>query len=224
MVRSEKILLTKKYISKIMLMSMKNSFMITLCRQVIQLPEEMNWFCLYPGVYVTAIDTITTFDGVQRRVWYLDFDEPFSRWPQIIEGIGSTSGLMGYIEPYWEGWNELLRFSIDGNEVWRSFRDTCYVFTDSCATVGINESVQMESVIRCYPNPLPPPTNFAIEINPLHTSSNSTALFDLCGREVFFKTFRENSITINSPANQRIYVLKIFANESYSTFKIIVSN
>ena len=207
-----------------MLMSMKNSFMITLCRQVIQLPEEMNWFCLYPGVYVTAIDTITTFDGVQRRVWYLDFDEPFSRWPQIIEGIGSTSGLMGYIEPYWEGWNELLRFSIDGNEVWRSFRDTCYVFTDSCATVGINESVQMESVIRCYPNPLPPPTNFAIEINPLHTSSNSTALFDLCGREVFFKTFRENSITINSPANQRIYVLKIFANESYSTFKIIVSN
>gem|GEM_PF-6356607 len=29
---------------------------------------------------------------------------------------------------------------------------------------------------------------------------------------------------MNSPAKQGIYVLKIFVNESYSTFKIIVSN
>jgi len=189
------------------------------------LPEEMLWFVLYEGVYVTAIDTITTLDGISRRVWSLDFKgEPFPGWPKIIEGVGCTSGLTGGIQPYWEGWNELLCFSVNGDEVWRSWRDTCYVFTDSCATVGINESVQMESVIRCYPNPIPPSTNFTIEINPLHTASNSIALFDLCGREVFFKTFHENSITINSPANQGIYVLKIFANESYSTFKIIVSN
>jgi hypothetical protein len=185
------------------------------------LPFEISPFY---SVFITDIDTITTFDGVTRRIWYLDYEEPFDGWPQIIEGIGLTSGLLGSIEPYWEGWNELLCFSINGDEVWRSWKDTCYVFTDSCATVGINESVQMESVIRCYPNPLPPSTNFAIEINPLHTSSNSISLFDLCGREVFFKTFHENSITIKSPANKGIYVLKIFANENYSTFKIIVSN
>ncbi|PIQ34955.1 MAG: hypothetical protein COW63_02795, partial [Bacteroidetes bacterium CG18_big_fil_WC_8_21_14_2_50_41_14] len=168
--------------------------------------------------------TIQTYDGISRRVWHLDYEEPYDGWPQIIEGIGSTSGLIGFIEPYWEGWNELLCFSVNGEEVWRSLRDTCFVITDSCATVGINEPWQQNIDVSCYPNPLPPSTNFAIEINPLHTSSNSIALFDLCGREVFFKTFHENSITINSPANQGIYVLKIFANESYSTFKIIVSN
>jgi len=101
---------------------------------------DMFWFTFpYYGVYVTAIDTITTFDGNQRRVWYLDYEEPFPGWSQIIEGIGSTSGLLGGIEPYWEGWNELLCFSVNGDEVWRSLRDTCYVITDSCAPVGIDE-------------------------------------------------------------------------------------
>ncbi len=119
------------------------------------LPYEMGWLhhFQYFGLYIDEIDTITTFDSVNRRVWHLDYEEPFDGWPQIIEGIGSTSGLMGGIEPYWEGWNELLCFSVNNEVVWRSLRDTCYVITDSCATVGINEKLVRKIDIKAYPNP-----------------------------------------------------------------------
>lgn len=116
------------------------------------LPADMNWFSYYSGVYVTDVDTILTSDSISRRIWFLDFEHPFEGWPQIIEGIGSTSGLLGGIEPYWEGWNELLCFSIDGNDVWYSHRETCFVITDSCTTVGLNEKIlQINHTV--YPNP-----------------------------------------------------------------------
>jgi hypothetical protein len=133
------------------------------------------------GVYVTRIDTIQTLDGINRKVWYLDFKyEPFEGWPQIVEGIGSTSGLFGGIEPYWEGWNELLCFSVNGNEVWRSLRDTCYVITDSCANVGVNERNNDE--INIYPNPFQ--NYFRILNIPLNTKTN-ISLISSYGQIIF---------------------------------------
>jgi hypothetical protein len=144
--------------------------------------------------------------------------------PQIIEGIGCTSGLLGGIEPYWEGWNELLCYSVNGEEVWRSWRDTCYVFTDSCATVGINETVQQEISMRCYPNPVRPSTTLTVDINQLQTKNNYLSIYDLCGREMLFKEFLSNSISILSPEKKGVYILRIFANNKFKTIKIIVSN
>ena len=189
------------------------------------LPEEMLWFVLYEGVFVTAIDTITTFDGISRRVWSLDFkEEPFPGWPKIIEGVGCTSGLTGGIQPYWEGWNELLCFSVNGDEVWRSIRDTCYVFTDSCATVGINETSHPEVSIEYYPNPVNTSSTISFDLDQIHTSKNYLWVFDLYGKEVYYNEFKNKSFTIKSPSNIGLYIVKIFVNNHYYTFKIIVSH
>ena len=185
---------------------------------------QTNMYTPYYGVYVTAIDTITTFDGVQRRIWYLDSEEPFDGWPQIIEGIGSTSGLHGGTEPYWEGWNELLCFSVNGDEVWRSFRDTCYVVTDTCVPVGINETVYSKTSIKYYPNPVSTSTTVSFEFNQIRTTDNYLWIFDLFGKEIAHTKFLYNSFTIRSPANKGLYMVKIFVNNNYYTFKLIVSN
>lgn len=188
------------------------------------LPEEMYWMMLYPGVFVSNIDTIITNDSISRKVWYLDHEIPFEGWPQVIEGIGYTSGLKGGIEPYWEGWNELLCFSIDGDEVWRSWRDTCYVFTDSCATVGINEARQPEVSIKYYPNPVSTSSTISFELNQFQASKNYLWIFDLYGKEISSKEFKDKSFSIKSPANKGVYIVRIFVSNHYYTFKIIVSN
>ncbi len=185
---------------------------------------QTNMYTPYYGVYVTAIDTITTFDGVHRRIWYLDSEEPFDGWPQIIEGIGSTSGLHGGTEPYWEGWNELLCFSVNGEEVWRSFRDTCYVITDTCATVGINETVYSETKIKYYPNPVGTSSTVSFEFNQIQTVDNYLWIFDLFGQKIAHTKFQDNSLTITSPSSKGLYMVKIFVNHHYYTFKLIVSN
>jgi len=185
---------------------------------------QTNWYSPYYGVYVTSIDTLTTLDGVQRRIWHLDCVTPFDGWPQIIEGIGSTSGFCGGIEPYWEGWNELLCFSIDGEVVWRGIRDTCYVITDSCATVGNIELCQQNTIIHFYPNPVRKSTIFNVKISQLQSPKNYFAIYDLYGKEILFSEIHNNHFTVKSPANRGIYIVRVIANDQFLAFKLIVSN
>jgi len=188
------------------------------------LPMEMLWFNFNYGVFITAIDTITTFDGVNRRVWYLDYYEPFEGWPQIVEGIGCTSGLLGLIEPYWEGWNELLCFSINNDVVWRSWRDTCYVITDSCASVGIDKTLHPKDKVVCYPNPVSSSTSVYFEIDQSNNFNNYLMVFDLYGKEISSHEFHNNFFTIKSPANNGVYIVKIFTKNNYYICKLIVTN
>lgn len=188
------------------------------------LPEEMNWFCPYSGVYIDAIDTITTSDDVKRRVWHLDFEDPYPGWPQIIEGIGTTSGLLGGIEPLWEGWNELLCFSVNGEDVWKSWRDTCYVVTDSCVSVGINALAQINTDIRLFPNPVHTSTILNVKIDQINTMTNFLGIYDLYGNEVLFIEFHSDSFELKSPSVKGVYIVKIFVNNEFLNFKLIVNN
>ena len=187
------------------------------------LPLEMSWFTFDEGVYVTDIDTITTFDGVNRRVWYLDHEEPFVGWPQIIEGIGSTSGLFGYIAPYFEGWNELLCYSVDNSMVWRSWRDTCYVITDSCATVGLNEAILKKLEIEISPNPFY--DHFRLSNLPTYQSIDLT-LFNSVGQIVFSEKLlpeqSEHQVRINPGLTSGIYLLKLTSGNQVSIIKKII--
>lgn len=175
------------------------------------------------GVYVTKIDTIQTFDGINRKVWYLDFKyEPFVGWPQIIEGIGSTSGLFGGIEPYWEGWNELLCYSENGQEVWRSIRDTCYVITDSCASLGLNGKEYIE--FNIYPNPFQ--NYFQISNIPLKTKTK-ISLVSLNGQIVLSQEFEANisDLKLETEYLQNgFYILAIETNDNKIIRKKIIKN
>lgn len=180
------------------------------------LPAEMMWFTFDTyGIYVTNIDTIQTYDGINRRVWYLDYEEIiYPGWPQIIEGIGCTSGLFGGIEPYWEGWNELLCYSVDVEEVWRSWRDTCYVFTDSCATVGIEIKYSAGFNIRTAPNPFN--TQFTLENLP-ENKQMELVLINFFGQVVYRKSLTggqpQQQITINQALANGLYILKIYSDK-----------
>lgn len=175
------------------------------------------------GVYVTSIDTIQTFDGISRKVWYLDFKyEPFDGWPQIIEGIGSTSGLFGGIEPYWEGWNELLCYWANGQEVWRSLRDTCYVITDSCASFGFNEKNYNE--INIYPNPFQ--NYFRISNLPLNTKTN-ISLINFYGQVVHSQQFGNNNSDLKLETRNLqsgLYILTIRMSDNKIIRKKIIKN
>ncbi|MCD6113133.1 MAG: T9SS type A sorting domain-containing protein, partial [Bacteroidales bacterium] len=151
-------------------------------------------------------------------------EDPSLGWPQIIEGIGSTSGLLGNIEPDFEGWNELLCFSIDNDVVWRSWRDTCYVITDSCASVGIDKALHPKAKVVCYPNPVSSSTSVYFEIDQSNNFNNYLMIFDLYGKEISSHEFHKNFFTIKSPESNGVYIVKIFTKNNYYTCKLIVTN
>lgn len=185
------------------------------------LPEEI--FAYYDDIFVSYIDTITTRDSIKRRVWYFDHEVPFVGWSNIIEGIGCSSGLTGFIEPYFEGWNELLCFSVDGHSVW-SARNTCYVPSDSCAPLGLNESLHPQTSIRFYPNPVGNSSTISFELGQIHTEKNFLWIYDLYGKEVSLLEFSDEIFSIESPASKGIYIIKIFVNNQYHISKLIVSD
>ena len=178
------------------------------------LPIEMNWF-IYYGIYVKDIDTILTYDNVYRRRWHLDYEYPYEGWTQIIEGIGYTSGLLGGIEPYFEGWNELLCFSIENEMIYRSWRDTCYVQTDTCTIVGLEENKNKD--INIYPNP----TTGIISISGVEDAK--IELYSITGKQLISIDKKDGKMIDLSSQNDGIYIMKILKDGFIITKKVVLN-
>ncbi len=138
----------------------------------------------YP-LTVSNIDTVTTYDGLERRKWQFFLDGWALDGSEVIEGIGSINGLLaGYIIPAEYYWEQLFCFSINNSHIYPNPNPCdCILPTDTCMTVGIQPELQSHNDLLVYPNPVNVNTqllhiktpNYAIKINAIDIiNSNGT--------------------------------------------------
>jgi hypothetical protein len=102
---------------------------------------------------VVDIDTITSFDGVDRRKWFFNSFEG----SEVIEGIGNINGVLTPFFVYFEYWENLFCFTVDTTQVYPfPYQSNCILPSDTCLTVGVSEWGKPESAgqsLIAYPNP-----------------------------------------------------------------------
>ena len=188
--------------------------------------DTVSWYSWFNGgsnMYLTVsdIDTITTFDGLERRRWLFD-EEPLSEESSMIEGIGCSSGLLANYEVIFEYWNYLISQSIDTSLSYCRNFNVCEIPTDTCATVGVEPSYD-NSHILIYPNPV-------IAGNPLRITGIPNpknepviiALYDILGNKVEAYNSTSVNLLITSPKIPGLYLINIYTSTLKSQIKILV--
>jgi hypothetical protein len=114
--------------------------------------------CIYPEHFtmntmniVTIVDSVLVFNSYRKR-YFLSAVYPWvppqvdSNYVAIIEGIGSTYGLLPNLTPNWaELYNELICFRHNGNDY--------SPWGDPCNYLTTEEAPQPQPEVKIYPNP-----------------------------------------------------------------------
>ncbi|MCF8366419.1 MAG: T9SS type A sorting domain-containing protein [Bacteroidales bacterium] len=172
-----------------------------------------SWFNQGGPLYliVSDLDTITTIDGVERRRWLFD-EDPYSDESSMIEGIGSSSGLLAPYEVIFEYWNYLISLNIDTTLIYCDNFNGCEIPTDTCTTVGVNPCYDNSDII-IYPNPVIAGNPVRISgIPTLQDESFTLELFDIIGIRLESHTLNNTDFIIQMPSKSGIYVATIVSN------------
>lgn len=163
------------------------------------LPSSMHTFG--DTVTVCSADSILIGNKYHRRLGMAsDFwGQPDSNYVHIIEGIGSTSGLFGFLCPPFEFGSSLLCFIHDGMTV---YPDT----TTQCILVGNPEKDSPQFSI--YPNPLTQQGRISLD---RWYDSVRLRMFALDGREISSYEYRHTNELHIDRANlvPGIYILSL---------------
>lgn len=176
----------------------------------------------YPNSVVTSIDSILI--GLQyRKRWNVYMQGGCSgNWnAQIIEGIGSTYGLLDQRTPYGfcMTYGKLYCFSQNNQTLYPH-----YSATAGCSQVTGIEKYSTNNNISIYPNPA---TN-SLQVS---LSGNSTikeiALYDVLGNEVpipnpFQRKGNSTSIDVSALANG-VYFINLKTSEGVLSKKLVVN-
>lgn len=182
-----------------------------------------SWFNQGPYTYLTVsdIDTITTFDGVERKRWLFD-EDLYSEESSMIEGIGCSSGLLAPYETLFEFANYLANYHIDTTLIYCSDFIGCTLPTDTCISVGL---VPSKNDLRgtIFPNPVLVNKPFRVSGIPIiNNELYSAELYDAKGIKLEYFNLHNTQLIINAPGKPGIYFLVIFTSTSKKQFKICV--
>lgn len=116
------------------------------------LPLGYNTIPIDSPMYVSSIDTIESNDGLLRMRWNLSA-EYHGQFGAIIEGIGSTAGLVENVIVFEEG--SFLRCYYQNDSVVYSNANQCAMPTDTCFYLGSPEFLNQDKTkFSCSPNPV----------------------------------------------------------------------
>ncbi len=146
---------------------------------------------------VTAIEEITMYDGSNRRMWTLVYDEASAlagNTEYWIEGIGNLQiGLVHSLSFSCVDLNEWLHCYFENDD--RKFPTYEFPFgIDCCNTVGISEQLSDKS-ISIFPNP----TTIELTIQS-QAQISSIEISDLTGRIIFTSQPNTTLIKVNTEA------------------------
>jgi hypothetical protein len=182
------------------------------------------WFttnCSMVDLIVSAIDTINTINGIERKRWLFDMN-PFQDESYVIEGIGYSSGLLDCYEESFEYNNFLINVSIDTNLIYCSNFNGCYLPTDTCTTVAI-EPKPTASSITIYPNPVVAGNPIRISGIPMNNNEPFIAdVYDITGRKVMSFILKESDFTVPTPNRPGFYVINFYNSSFTKQLKINV--
>jgi hypothetical protein len=178
------------------------------------LPSSMHTFW-GDIVTVCSVDSILIGNKYHRRLGMASnyWGEPDSNYVHIIEGIGSTSGLFGFLSPPFEFGSYLLCFIYNGITV---YPDT----TIQCILVGNQEKDKPQFSI--YPNPLTQHGRISLD---RWYDSVRLRMFALDGREISsYEYWHTNELQIDrAQLVAGIYILSLALDgKTASPLKLVV--
>ncbi|HLG35272.1 MAG TPA: hypothetical protein VI757_10355, partial [Bacteroidia bacterium] len=106
------------------------------------LPVTYNSF--FPNVYVTSIDSILTGSDY-RKLYWLSIERGWGEYAFLIEGIGSSYGLLNRFEPWFESGSYLRCFTLEQQTIYQDSNFTCNL------DVSIAETSENISSVIIFP-------------------------------------------------------------------------
>ncbi|MFL5764811.1 MAG: T9SS type A sorting domain-containing protein [Bacteroidia bacterium] len=165
--------------------------------------------------YVSALDSIL-IGGAYHKRYHISNPSGYIDFVQIVEGVGSTFGLLeNLIDPF-EWSDNLICFSRRGVKVYSP--DTTTTDCSLPVPLGISEA-QTKPEIRIFPNP----TSGQIEIEASGFYGKTLRITNMLG-EVVYVTKMENRVSLDLTSLPKgVYFLKAISDEGQtSTQKIIL--
>ncbi len=183
------------------------------------LPETFNNHTdsLYPWTnVVTSIDSVLVNGIYHKRFVISNIDglSMYTNHVSLIEGIGSTYGLLYKLYDLFESRGELLCFSVRDSLVypWGGFPCAAY-------NVGINESEMVVNIIL-----MPNPSNGKFQIE-TEWQFNSIEITDVLGKIIYQSDVKNKYTEIDlSDKLEGIYFVRLFDERGNSVVKKIIKN
>ncbi len=164
---------------------------------------------------VTSIDSI--FDGTIYRTKFnissidtITWSSPgYYEHVSLIEGIGSTGGLLWSLGPYFEHWGTLSEFTIDNNVYYQDSMMSCNLSLNTVETF-INEPINIY--------PLPCIDILFVDFNHYKILTKKIVIYDILGKIVLDKILQEKKSELDlSKLESGIYIYKLFDENSFIT-------
>ena len=185
------------------------------------IPETCYFSRQFYPIVISSIDTVITYDGVERSRWQFEC-EGSQDGSIVIEGIGSINGfLAGYILPFEYYSEDLFCCTLDSMQIFPYSSSDCILPSDTCAVVGLPEPETMENII-IFPNPLSNSQQLHFQ-NQIKEDDEITKIIiiDTNGTIVLISEFWENHVPLNLPDYlSGLYVLKIITKKHVYINKI----
>jgi hypothetical protein len=156
---------------------------------------------------VSSIDSVWVGSHFSKRYWISANLSP--NYAALIEGIGSTTGLLNKIIPMFEWGCNLFCFSQNGATV---YPDTNYL----CPVVSINENALPDNLpITISPNP----ATTTLNISDLTTSATAE-IYDISGKLLITKQLNTTQLDISILA-KGFYFIKLSTKEGCVVRKFV---
>lgn len=176
--------------------------------------KTYNTLPLYPNSVVTSIDSILI--GAQyRKRWTVYMQGCLAWYSQIIEGIGSTFGLLDQRYPHGlcRTYGKLYCFSQNDQTLYPNYSPS----TGCTKVTGINVYFPAES-LSVYPNP----TNNQFFIDANTYEKLNVDLYDLNGRQILSRTVHDKSTVDVKDLENGIYTITIRSANFTTNKKLVI--
>jgi hypothetical protein len=165
--------------------------------------------------FVSGIDSVLVGTEFHKR--YVISTSYFNDYVILIEGIGSSFGLLSGLFPPFEFGSNLLCMKQDGVTV---FPDSSY---ECMLVTGTKDFVQTRERISIVPNPVT--HQRATVLLPHEFSDCTLELYDIAGKEVArMENIRQGALFTSETLSNGIYIYKIFiGGQVVSTGKLVIA-
>jgi hypothetical protein len=167
-----------------------------------------------PPVYIDYIDSVLVGQVYHRR---LGFQYGLG---SIIEGIGSETGLLEELTIF-EGGSYLCALFVDSALYYP--QDSCYLETDTCLTLNIENPVLIRNFLQIFPNPA---QDYILirTLNGKYISGLRYQINNSAGIELLSGSIHDQEAINISTLSPGIYLIRLTGNNLYNGYLKMIKN
>ena len=171
----------------------------------------LNW---YGPIIIEYVDSVLVGQNYHRR-----FGFPYGLG-SIIEGIGSETGLLEELTVF-EGGSILCALFVDSALYYP--QDSCYILTDTCLTLNVENPNLSENFLEIFPNPAQ--DYFLIRtVNSINISELRYQIYNSAGTEVLSGSLFDQVAVNISTLSPGIYLIRLTGNNRQEGYLKLIKN